>query len=332
MIIAVDAMGGDHAPLEVCKGVLDAVSKFEDIEILLVGHKKVLNSVFKKELSTDIPSRVHVVHAEEVITMEDLPAKAFRKKKNSSMRIAIELVKSKEADAFVSAGNTGAIVAAGVLVLGRIGGIDRPGLGIPTPALNGDTFIIDVGATVNCKPLNLYQFAVMGSTYVKCVFDKKDPTVALLSNGEEDIKGDEVVVAAKELLEKSNLNYVGYVEGKDIPFGEVDVVVCDGFTGNVLLKFVEGVGEAVYTLLKREIKGKFLPKIGFMLMMPMLNSVWSRFNYERYGGAPLLGVKGIVIKAHGRSKAPAIANAIRVAREAVIQEISVKIEKGLEWR
>ncbi len=333
MLIAVDAMGGDHAPLEVCKGALEAVGSFEDLEIVLVGQLPRLNEVFQRELQVEVPSRVHLEHAEEFIGMDEQPAMAFRRKRRSSLRVAAEMLKSGQVDGVVSAGNTGAVVAAGVLVVGRIEGVHRPGLGIPTPALERVSFVIDVGATVECEPLDLYQFALMGSLYMENVFGVKEPSVALLSNGEEEIKGGELISKAREMLASSRLNFAGYAEGKDIPFGKFDVVVCDGFTGNVLLKFVEGVGEALHALFKAELlRRKFSAALGLLFLKPILRDVLARLDYERYGGAPLLGVKGAVIKAHGRSRHRAIASAIRVARETVLRGLPSRIEAGLEWR
>lgn len=180
----------------------------------------------------------------------------------------------------------------GILVIGRIAGIDRPGLGVPIPALKRLTLLIDVGATVRCKPLNLYQFAQMGSLYMRHVMNVPKPTVALLSNGEEEIKGDEVIFEAREMLSRSSLNFIGYVEGKDIPFGTADVIVCDGFTGNAMLKFIEGTGEALYTLFKDEMGQRLLPKVGIFFFLPMLKELWTRFDYEQYGGTPLWASKG----------------------------------------
>lgn len=264
--------------------------------------------------------------------MDELPSVAIRKKRCSSLRIAMEMVRSGEAQGCISAGNTGAIVAGGVLVVGRIPGIDRPGLGVPLPAIDRVRMLIDVGATVRSKPLNLVQFALMGGLYMKHIFGVAEPKVALLANGEEDIKGDEAIAQARELLRQGPFPFIGYVEGKDIPIGPADVVVCDGFTGNILLKLMEGLGTAVYSLLREEMGQRVLPKVGMLFMLPMLKELWTRFDYESYGGTPLLGVRGAVIKAHGRSKAPAIASALGVARDFVLKRgvelISQEITQG----
>ncbi|KUK40346.1 MAG: phosphate acyltransferase [Synergistaceae bacterium] len=328
LLLALDAMGGDHAPFEICRGAILACKEHSDLEVALVGRAPLI----EQEIGGAEPQvlrRIHVVHTDEYITMDELPAAAMRKKKKASLRLAMEMVRSGEADGCISAGNTGAIVAGGILVIGRIAGIDRPGLGVPMPALKRLTLLIDVGATVRCKPLNLYQFAQMGSLYMRHVMNVSKPTVALLSNGEEEIKGDEVIFEAREMLSKSSLNFIGYVEGKDIPFGTADVIVCDGFTGNAMLKFIEGTGEALYALFKDEMGQRLLPKVGILFFLPMLKELWTRFDYEQYGGTPLLGVKGAVIKAHGRSKAPAIASALRVARNFIRQNCLKSIEEEL---
>lgn len=329
MILALDAMGGDHAPHETCKGAIEACKSHPDLEVVLVGDEKLI----KKELSlseSDVSGRLHIVHAEESIGMDELPAVAIRRKRHSSLRMAMQMVRSGEAQGCVSAGNTGAIVAGGVLVVGRIEGIDRPALGVSLPTLNKVTFLLDVGATVRCKPLNLYQFSLMGDFYARHILGVCDPSVALLSNGTEEIKGDEVISAARNLIQNSTLNYSGYIEGDSIPFSHADVVVCDGFTGNAVLKFAEGLGQAIYGILKEESGNRVLPKVGMMFMLPMLKDLWTRFDYEKRGGTPLLGVNGAVIKAHGRSKSPAIKSALNVARNFVLQRGAELIRQGLE--
>ncbi|MDD4364111.1 MAG: phosphate acyltransferase PlsX [Synergistales bacterium] len=331
MLLALDAMGGDNAPAEICRGAVAACERFPDLEVALVGLKPRIEPLIAETFSS-ATSRIHVVHAEEVISMDELPSVAIRKKRCSSLRIAMEMVRSGEAQGCISAGNTGAIVAGGVLVVGRIPGIDRPGLGVPLPAIDRVRMLIDVGATVRSKPLNLVQFALMGGLYMKHIFGVAEPKVALLANGEEDIKGDEAIAQARELLRQGPFPFIGYVEGKDIPIGPADVVVCDGFTGNILLKLMEGLGTAVYSLLREEMGQRVLPKVGMLFMLPMLKELWTRFDYESYGGTPLLGVRGAVIKAHGRSKAPAIASALGVARDFVLKRgvelISQEITQG----
>jgi glycerol-3-phosphate acyltransferase PlsX len=318
LILALDAMGGDHGPSEVCRGAIAACEEHSDLELVLVGNSPEIEPMLDGA-SRDVSGRISIVHAEERIGMDEHPTVAIRKKRHSSLRIAMEMVRSGEASGCVSAGNTGAIVAGGVLVVGRISGIDRPALGVALPTLNKYTFLLDVGATVRSKPENLFQFAHMGNVYSKKILGVSEPQVALLANGSEEIKGDEVIAGAKALIKASCLNFTGYVEGDDIPYSRADVVVCDGFSGNVVLKFAEGLMSAVYSILKEEMGHRIMPKFGMVFMIPMMKDLWARFNYEKHGGTPLLGVNGIVVKAHGRSKAPAITNALRVARNFVLQ-------------
>jgi glycerol-3-phosphate acyltransferase PlsX len=309
MLIALDAMGGDHAPAEPCKAALEACRERPSLEIALVGDSERIKP-FVEKAETGVRARLHIVHADEVITGEDSPSISIRRKKKSSLCIGYEMVKSGEADGIVSSGNTGAIVAGGVLILGRIPGIDRPGLGVHLPVINKKTMLMDVGATVRCKPVNLYQFALMSSIYMRIFGNVEDPIVTLLSNGEELIKGDEVTMAARSMISKSNLNFQGYTEGKDIPSGKSDVIVCDGFTGNVIIKFGEGMGELIQGQLKHEYREHTMPKLGLFFMWPALKRILGRFDWERAGGSTLLGVNGTVVKVHGRSNSKAIMHAI----------------------
>ncbi len=309
-----------------------ACEEFPDLEIALVGDSEVIVPLLE-ESGAPIRKRLHLVHAEERITMDEPPAAAVKKKRRSSLRIAMQMVRSGEAQGCVSAGSTGAIVAAGVLVVGRIPGIERPGLGVPLPAVDRISMLIDIGATVRCKPLNLFQFALMGDVYMRKIIGVDSPSIGLLSNGQEEAKGDELIIEAREFFKNGKLNFIGNVEGSGIPFGVADVVVCEGLTGNILLKFIEGTGEAIYSLIREEIDRRFLAKIGMVFMIPMLKDLWARFNYEETGGTPLLGVNGAVVKAHGRSKARAICGAIRVAREFVmkrgVQTIAEELAEGV---
>jgi len=295
-----------------------ACEEYHDLELALVGSEPLMTPLLEKA-ATSISRRISIVHTNERVEMNEHPTLAIRKKKNSSIRLAMEMVRSGEASGCVSAGNTGAVVAGGVLIVGRITGIDRPALGVALPTLNKYTFLLDVGANVRNKPFHLYQFAHMGNIYSKRILGVAEPQIALLSNGSEDIKGDDVVSGAKALIAKSALNFSGYVEGDDIPYSRADVVVCDGFSGNVVLKFAEGLMTASASLLKEEIGQRILPKVGMLFMLPMMKDLMARFHYEKHGGTPLLGVNGAVIKAHGRSKAPAIVSALRVARSFVGQ-------------
>ncbi|MBQ7666329.1 MAG: phosphate acyltransferase PlsX [Synergistaceae bacterium] len=315
MTIAVDAMGGDNAPSEICKGAYEACKEFNDIEIILTGDTERIKSCLQSH------PRIHIEHASEIIDPDEHPANAIRKKKDSSLRVAMEMVRRGDAQGCISAGSTGAIVAGGVLVVGRLEGIDRPALGVPIPSMSGKfSFMLDVGATVRCKPENLLQFALMGNIYSRKIMNVETPDIKLLSNGTEDIKGDETVLAARELIEhKENLNFQGYIEGNDIVYGKADVIVSDGFSGNIALKLGEGIMQGLKSLLVDEVRKSFMAKAGMLLLSPVIKSLWSRFNYEKYGGTPLLGVKGAVLKAHGRSKSPAIVSAISAARNFIME-------------
>ncbi|GAB6280451.1 MAG: phosphate acyltransferase PlsX [Thermovirga sp.] len=328
MLLALDAMGGDHAPAETCAGSILACKAFPDLDIALVGDSKAIEPLIETAPS-EVRERIHVVHAEERIAMDEPPAVAIRQKRHSSLRIAMQMVRSGEAVGCVSAGSTGAIVAGGVLVVGRIPGIDRPGLGVPLPAVDRISMLIDIGATVSCKPLNLYQFALMGDVYMRKIMGVDSPSIGLLSNGQEEVKGNELILEAHDILRKSSLNFIGNVEGGGIPFGVADVVVCEGLTGNILLKFIEGTGEAIYSLVRDEFDRRFMPKVGMLFILPMLKDIWARFDYENTGGTPLLGVNGAVIKAHGRSRAKAICGALRVARDFVARNGVQSISDGL---
>ncbi len=331
MLIALDAMGGDHAPEEPCQGAILACRENPHLSIALIGDKDKIAPHFEKAENT-VRSRLHIVHAEDVITANDSPSLSIRRKKNSSLVVGFEMVRSGEAAGIVSSGSTGAIAAGGVLLLGRIPGIDRPGLGAMLPVLNRPTLLMDVGGTVRCKPINLFQFAQMGSTYMKLFQNVENPSVRLLCNGEEVTKGDDVISAARELIENSSINYQGYAEGSDLPNGISDVVICDGFSGNILIKFGEGLGELLKGQFKEEYTNHLLPKIGLMFMWPAMKRVLGRFDWEKVGGSPLLGVNGTVIKVHGRSKRSAISYALLGAANFVnrngVERIREEIAEG----
>ena len=331
MLIALDAMGGDHAPEEPCQGAILACRENPHLSIALISDKDKIAPHFEKAENT-VRSRLHIVHAEDVITANDSPSLSIRRKKNSSLVVGFEMVRSGEAAGIVSSGSTGAIAAGGVLLLGRIPGIDRPGLGAMLPVLNRPTLLMDVGGTVRCKPINLFQFAQMGSTYMKLFQNVENPSVRLLCNGEEVTKGDDVISAARELIENSSINYQGYAEGSDLPNGISDVVICDGFSGNILIKFGEGLGELLKGQFKEEYTNHLLPKIGLMFMWPAMKRVLGRFDWEKVGGSPLLGVNGTVIKVHGRSKRSAISYALLGAANFVnrngVERIREEIAEG----
>ncbi|MBS1127317.1 MAG: plsX, partial [Nitrospirae bacterium] len=281
-------------------------------------------------------SRISVVHASQVVEMHESPMVAIRKKKDSSIRVGIGLVKAGKADAFVSAGHSGVVMATSLLILGTAKVVDRPAIATLMPTLK-DTFVmLDVGATVDCNAENLLQFALMGSTYCRLVLERPDPKVALLSIGEEDIKGNEVTKEAFKLIKKSKLNFIGNIEGKDIFSGMADVVVCDGFIGNIALKISEGLAETILKMLKREISSVTTGRIGYLMMKPAIRNFKKRTDYDEYGGAPLLGINGTSIISHGRSSSKAIKNALRVAADyaakRVYEAISIDIEKDLHDR
>ncbi len=308
--IAVDAMGGDNAPTAEVAGAVSACRKW-GCKVVLVGDTKQIKIEIAKHDVDGLDIDIH--HASEVVGMHESPSQALRKKKDSSIRVAFDLVKQGSASAVVSAGNSGAIMACGMFVLGRVKGIERPAIGTMLPNLNTETMVLDMGANVDCKASHLNQFALMGSLYVEHLLAKKNPRVGLLSNGEEEKKGNDLTREAHLLLKDSPLNYVGYVEGGDVYNGSVDVVVCDGFVGNVLLKVSEGLAVAIGTMLKQEIQGRFFAKIGYLLSKPAFAAFKKRTDPSEYGGAPLLGIAGAGIVCHGSSDAVAISTAIRQA-------------------
>ena len=331
MLIALDAMGGDHAPLEPCNGAMLACREQPHLSVALIGDREKIKPIIEKA-EKSVRSRLSIVPADEVINGGDSPSISIRRKKNSSLVIGFEMVRSGEAAGIVSSGNTGAIAAGGVILLGRIPGIDRPGLGAMLPVLNRPTLLMDVGGTVRCKPINLYQFAQMGSIYMKLFRNVENPSVRLLNMGEELTKGDDVISAARQLIENSDLNYQGFAEANDIPNGISDVIVCDGFTGNVVIKFGEGLGELLKNQFKEEYVNHLLPKVGLLFMWPAMKRVLGRFDWEKAGGSPVLGVNGTVIKVHGRSKRKAISYAILGAANFVehngVERIREEIARG----
>lgn len=314
MRIAVDAMGGDYAPEEVVKGALQAARNYSDIEIILVGQTARIVEFLP---SSDRPKNLTIREATEVIEMEEHPANAVRKKKDSSIVVATRMVKDGEAEAVVSAGSTGAQMAAALLGLGRIKGIERPAIATVMPTLEGGKLILDVGANPDAKPEHLVQYAMMGSIYAEKILGLKSPRVALLNIGSEETKGNELVQSTYLRLKEVPLNFTGNIEGRDVPYGRADVVVCEGFVGNVVLKTMEGLGGALFQLIKEKITTTTLRKLGAMAIKPGLKEIAQMMDYAEYGGAPLLGVNGISIICHGSSKQKAILNAVRVARECV---------------
>jgi glycerol-3-phosphate acyltransferase PlsX len=319
--IAVDAMGGDHAPGVVVEGALQAATEF-GVEIILVGDQSAVEAELRRFRS--IPPSVTVSPAAQKIGMDESPSAALRKKE-SSMKVAFELMKTGRAEAVVSAGNSGAFMAVGMFVAGTLPQVERPAILVTIPNLGRETVIIDAGANVDCKPRQLVQFGLMGSLYAARVLGVERPRVGVLSNGEEESKGNELTRSTSEQMQGSPLNYVGYVEGRDIFSNKVDVVVCDGFTGNVALKAMEGTAGFVAAVLREVFRANLCTRLGYMLCRKTLKAAYARLDHAEYGGAPLLGLNGVAIIAHGGSDARAIKNAIRVANQTVFQGVNTEI-------
>lgn len=313
MKIALDAMGGDYAPAVTVEGAIEAVIESKGLSVILVGNETELNNELK---SRDYPvSSITIRHASQIVDMGESPISALRRKKDSSIKIAVELVKSGEADAMVSAGNSGVIMATALLILGKLRGVERPAIAAVMPTLKGLFVLIDAGANVDCRATHLLQFAIMGEAYARNIFNIKSPKIGLLGIGEEDVKGNELTREAFKLLKNSGTNFIGNIEGKDIFMGDADVVVCDGFVGNIALKISEGLAEAVAKMLKREISDRTSGRIGYLLLKDALKNFKKKTDYSEYGGAPLLGISKPCIISHGRSPAKAIKNAIKLAGE-----------------
>lgn len=330
MRIAVDAMGSDARPVPDVQGAVDAAREY-GVEILLVGPEARLEQELKK--IGNVSRGITICNATQQIEMREHPANAVREKKDSSISVAIHQLKAGNADAYVSMGHTGANLAASVLYLQRIKGVHRPALGAMFPTPLGPTLLIDVGANTDCKPEWLEQFAIMGESYVRAVLGIDKPRVALLANGEEDIKGNLAVQEAHALLRQratlTGMNFVGNLEGKDVPSHLADVLVADGFVGNIALKTAEGIAKMLNELIRSEIKANPISMLGGALALPAFNKVKRILDYTEYGGAPLLGVNGVVIIGHGRSNAVAVKNAIRVAKRAVETKILETIHSGV---
>ncbi|MFC1568124.1 phosphate acyltransferase PlsX [Candidatus Margulisiibacteriota bacterium] len=326
MKIALDAMGGDFAPVELVKGAVLATQQLPEVEITLVGDPVRVNQELKKYKEQ---GKLPVVAASEVISMDEHPAKAVKTKKDASINVAVSLVKEGKAAAIVSAGNTGALMAASLFKLGRIPGIERPAIATEFPLPAGKVLLLDMGANADCKPKHLQQFAIMGSLYAKHTMHMDNPRVGLLNIGEEKEKGNELTREAWPLLKELPINFIGNVESKEILQGKADVIVCDGFVGNLILKFGESLGVSVFQMLKSELSKGILNKIGLLFLLPALLKLRKKVTYDEYGGAPLLGINGIVFKAHGRSKAPAIKNAIRETVDAVKGDMASQLKEKI---
>ncbi len=329
--VAVDGMGGDYAPQTVVEGAVVASLSLNEIdEIVIVGREDAI----RRELNRHkVPGgRISIHHASQVIEMGESPVRAIKKKKDSSLSVCIELLKRKQVQVVISAGNTGAVVAAATLDLGLLAGIKRPGIAITFPTTHGMSLAIDVGANIDPAPEHLLQYAIMADIYSRYLLKKKKPTVGLLNIGEEESKGTEVLQEAYQLIRESGLNFVGNIEGRDFFTGKGDCIVCDGFVGNVVLKMIESVIEVFASLVKNEIKKDLLAQLGALLCRQAFDSIRKQTNYEEAGGAPLLGVDGVVIIGHGISSARAICNAIRVGASMVDHQINEHIVENIKNR
>ncbi len=325
MKVAVDAMGGDFGPKVTVEGAVKASREYK-IEALLVGAEELIKKEFDRLDHSE--AKVTIINASEAIGMGE-GLLSFRKKKKSSIRIGAELVKKGEAEAFVSTGNTAAVVYISKKILGALKGVEKPALSLLVPSLKGLTLLIDVGANVNCRPHHLNQFALMGNIFMESVLGLKNPRIGLMSVGEEKSKGNELTKEAFERLQASPLNFIGNVEGKDIYSGKADVIVSDGFTGNIALKVSEGVVETFFYMARTELMKNIFSKIGLFLMKRNLKKLYKKIDYSEYGGAQLLGINGVCIIGHGRSNSNAVKNAVGLAKDFVVNKVQEKIQNGI---
>lgn len=331
LTIALDAMGGDHGPSVVVPAALDYLKKDTEVELILVGRE---DAIREQLPGADLPPRMHIQHASQEVGMDELPSRALRGKKDSSMRVAINLVNDGVADACVSAGNTGALMATARFVLKTLPHVDRPAIITALPSIDGRSWVLDLGANVDCSADHLFQFAVMGAELVSAVEGVEHPSVGLLNIGQEEIKGSDQIKRAHELLSASQLNYIGYVEGDDIFTGNVDIIVTDGFVGNVALKSSEGVAKMIRHFMKAEFTRNLLTKLAALVVLPVLNSLRRRIDPRRYNGAPLVGLRGVVVKSHGGTDKVGFAAAIAIAKKEaqadVANRIALRVEQQLD--
>ena len=328
MKIVVDAMGGDHAPEVTVEGAVLAAREYET-EIILTGLSDLIHPILDR-FDPDHNLPIEVVHADEVVEMHDLPGKVLRSKRKSSMKIGLDKLKDGTALAFVSAGNTGAVLAYSTVILRPLKGVDRPAIAIQLPTLKGNAILLDAGANVDCKVTQLFQFGIMGHVFAEYILGKENPRVGLLSIGEEDGKGNEIVKEVFQMLKASHINFIGNIEGKEVYRGNADVIVCDGFTGNIALKISESLAAMIGTNLKRMFQSNWASKLSYLLLKPQLDEFKKKVDYSETGGAPLLGVNGVVIIAHGSSSPKAIKNAIHRACELCEKNINEHIREDIE--
>lgn len=335
MKIVVDAMGGDKDIPDInIEGALHSLKEVENLEIILVGQQKIieerLDVLSKKFFLKKYFKNLMIINAEEVVSMEDQPSKVLRTKQNSSIAVGIKLLKDNLADGFVSAGNSGVIMAFALTQLGTVKNVSRPAIAAVLPTLNSSCVVLDVGANVDCKPSQLVELAYMGSIYSEYMLGKKEPKVALLSIGSEDTKGNQQVLEAYKILKQTKLNFIGNIEGKDLPFGIADVVITDGFVGNILLKFGEGVSEMLLSLIKQALKKHPFVMLSLPFVWNAIRDIRKKVDFTEYGGAPLIGLEKVCIISHGRSNAKAIKNAIKVATQMVEKKVNLIISEYME--
>jgi len=335
MKIVVDAMGGDKDIPDInIEGALHSLKEVENLEIILVGPQKIieerLDVISKKFFLKKYFKNLTIINAEEVVSMEEQPSKVLRTKQNSSIAVGIKLLKDNLADGFVSAGNSGVIMAFALTQLGTVKNVSRPAIAAVLPTLNSSCVVLDVGANVDCKPSQLVELAYMGSIYSEYILGKKEPKVALLSIGSEETKGNQQVLEAYKILKQTKLNFIGNIEGKDIPFGVADVIITDGFVGNIILKFGEGVSEMLLSLIKQALKKHPFAMLSLPFVWNAIRDIRKKVDFTEYGGAPLLGLEKVCIISHGRSNAKAIKNAIKVATQMVEKKVNLIISEYME--
>jgi len=326
MKIAVDAMGGDFAPQSIVEGAFKA-AKEHGMKVVLVGDEDQVSKELSKYPTSKLPIYIH--HTPHVVAMHDSPSTVLRRMKESSIKVAIDLEKTGQVDGVVSAGNSGAAMALAMFIFKKLEGVDRPAIATIHPALKGSTVLIDSGGNVDCKPFHLVQFALMGDAYAKYILGESQPRIGLLSNGEEESKGNELTREVNEILSKMDINFIGYVEGRDLNSGRVDVIVCDGFVGNVALKISEGLWETIHGILKWEAKDNLRAKMAYFFMRRAIRRMEKRFDYSEYGGAPLLGVNGNCVICHGASNGKAIMNAILLASSLARNKLNEHLTQEL---